>query len=251
MQEIIINNKISELFGGSFELIDDGFNTGEYNMKYDFERVALCSETKALPMFRLYGWKPWTVSLGANQNEFEINKVLCDKSGFGLVRRPTGGRAVLHANELTYSVVLNLHNSLTVQDIYREIHVILVNSFKSLGIENLDFAKSQPDFRDLYKKGTMSQSCFASTARYEIEFLGRKVVGSAQRLFGNTLLQHGSILIGSGHEQLADVIEAKDVETSIKLKQYIKSHAATLSESAGRELNYEEVKNAVKDYLKL
>ena len=170
MKQLISDKNINKLFGGDFELITHKNKPGQFNMDFDFERTMLCSKGEVLPILRFYGWNPWTVSLGYNQKENEIDNNLIDKKGFGLVRRPTGGRAVLHADELTYSVVLNLHNNLTPQDIYREIHFIILNGIKKLGASNTDFEKSQTDFREFYKKEQgMSLSCFASTARYEID----------------------------------------------------------------------------------
>ncbi|MBI5324231.1 MAG: lipoate--protein ligase family protein [Ignavibacteriae bacterium] len=243
--QILNANSLTHFFGVRFEFIDTGFSTGQFNMDFDIQRTNDVSEGKALPMFRVYGWKPWAVSLGYNQKAEEIDEELCRGKGFDIVRRPTGGRAVLHANEITYSVVLNLPDGLTVHDIYREIHSILLKAFINLGCKNIGFEKSQTDFREHYKSSGMSVSCFTSSARYEIEFEGRKVVGSAQRLFGKTLLQHGSILISCGHEQIADVINSKNEIIREKLREYLTNHSATLEESAVTSLNYDKVKSTI------
>lgn len=239
----VLSNKWEEVFGGEFEVIRTGFSTGQENMDFDMDRTRAVAEGTEMPMFRLYGWEPWAVSLGANQKEEDINKDSCEKLGFDIVRRPTGGRAVLHANELTYSVVLNLPNEMTVHDLYREIHSVLLKSFHRLGIA-LEFEKAQPNFKEFYKESAMSVSCFASSARYEISNESRKIVGSAQRLFGKTLLQHGSILIGSGHEKLAEVTNIADDKKPILL-DYINSHSSTLSEVANREITFEECEQAI------
>ncbi|MFC2129831.1 biotin/lipoate A/B protein ligase family protein [Bacteroidota bacterium] len=243
---IINDTKLNELFSGKFELVKHEFNDGKFNMDFDFERTQLCAEDKALPMLRFYGWNPWTVSLGYNQKEDEIDKLKLTEKGFGLVRRPTGGRAVLHADELTYSVVLTLPKHLSVHDVYREIHIILLKGLKKLAAKGLEFEKVQPDFRQLYdKQKEMSVSCFASTARYEIALNGKKVVGSAQRLFGNTLLQHGSILLGSGHEQLAEITKVQSEEKREILRNYILNHSATLEEACDRKISFEECRNSI------
>lgn len=250
----IENKKSNELFNGPFELILSGYSTGDYNMKFDFERTEACANGDSLPMFRLYGWNPWCVSLGFNQKETDVNSDACSVKGFDIVRRPTGGRAVLHANELTYSVVMNLPEGKTVHDVYRDIHVILLNSFKCLAdgnssLEDLDFEKSQPDFREFYKQSGVSVACFASSARYEIALKGKKIVGSAQRLFGNTLLQHGSILLADGHEQLADVAVVQSEQAKDVLKKYIINHSATLEEALMKKVSFEEAQNVVANYL--
>lgn len=247
MKKIIENSKLNRLFGEPFELIDNGFATGEENMKFDSERAKQYSEGTTLPMFRLYRWKPWAVSLGANQKESDINVEECQKRGFDIVRRPTGGRAILHADEITYSVVIKLHPNMTVHDIYREIHVVLLYGLRKLGCPELDFEKSQPDMREFYKKGQISVSCFASSARYEIEWQGKKVVGSAQRLFGDTLLQHGSILIGKGYEQLADVANLPDAMSRKRLNDFTLSHSTSLGEILNRQITYEECAEVIKE----
>jgi lipoate-protein ligase A len=251
MREIVSNKMIEGLFGKEFELIEDGPFTGDYNMKFDFDRTMLVSDGKALPMFRLYGWNPWSVSLGYNQKETDIDKDKCKEYGFDIVRRPTGGRAVLHANELTYSVVLKLPNGMTVHDAYRDIHIILLSGLKKLGCPQLGFEQAQPDFKNLYgKQDGLSVSCFASSARWEIEWKGKKVIGSAQRLFGNTLLQHGSILLGPGHELLAEVASLDDEIKRKRLKDFTLDHSATLSEACDRMIDYKESANSIIDILK-
>ncbi len=236
---------INNIFSDDFELVLSGLSSGEYNMEYDLERTNQVAKGLSQPIFRLYGWKPWAVSLGANQKILDIDKKKCEEYGWSVVYRPTGGRAVLHANEITYAVVTKLAPGQTSHSIYRDIHIILLEAFKSIGCKELEFHKAQPNFRDLYKNEDVSVSCFASTARYEISYKGRKVIGSAQRLFGDTLLQHGSIPLDSGYELIAEVINnSNDTKKNI-LREYLLSHSATISESAGRKITYDEALNAI------
>ncbi len=238
----IHNKKFDDLFGGEFELIESGYSDGAYNMDFDAQRTKKFSESKALPMFRIYGWEPWCVSLGYNQKREEIDEEKAAEAGFDIVRRPTGGRAVLHAEELTYSVVTRLTSDKTAQDAYRAIHMILLEAINRLGTNNVDFEKSQMNFGKFYKeKKDLSVSCFASSARYEIACDSKKIVGSAQRRFGDVLLQHGSILLDKGHERLADVAKVKDESKRGVLKDYIMSHSVDLSEVSGRKINYEDL----------
>ncbi len=243
---IVKDSKWSEIFGDEFEVLDTGFNEGRYNMDFDFKRTVDLTKNKTIPMFRLYAWNPWTVSLGFNQKESDIDLLSLKNKGFGLVRRPTGGRAVLHANEITYAVVTKILPNKSPQDLYKEIHNLLMEGFKKLNPIGLSFEKSQLNFNEFYKKEpSLSISCFASSARYEIEFNDRKVVGSAQRVFGDVLLQHGSILLDNGHEQLADVSIVANEEKRDKLKKYIIDHSATLSEVCNRNISYEEIASAI------
>jgi len=235
---VIEGRKISPLFNFDVELIIDGFHSGKYNMEFDETRAYDVEQGKSLPMLRFYGWNPWTVSIGANQKENDFDSAKLQMYGFDIVRRPTGGRAVLHANELTYSFVCKLNPQLKPLDIYKEIHIFLVEGLKQLGAEGLSFEKSQPNFNEFYKRETASLSCFASSARYEIEWGGKKIVGSAQRVIGNTLLQHGSILLGRGYELLAEVANLPDENSRNYLRNYIKSHSISLEEITGKEQNF-------------
>ncbi len=236
---IFTGKRISELFNFDVELILDSHKKGKYNMDFDFQRTLLCEDGKALPMLRFYGWSPWAVSLGANQKESDFHQDKLKDYGFDLVRRPTGGRAVLHANELTYSFVCPLSDNLKPQNVYREIHYFLVKGLKLLGAENLEFEKSQTNFNEFYRRETVSISCFASSARYEIEWKGKKIVGSAQRVYGNTLLQHGSILLGPGYELIAEVANLKDEFAKEILRNHIKSHSISIEEIVGRKIPFE------------
>ncbi len=245
---------LEEIFGGKFELLDTGMAAGQYNMDFDYSRAMAVGTGSAPPMLRFYGWNPWTLSLGYNQQEETVNKEELQRRGWGIVRRPTGGRAVLHAEELTYSVVVNIGAERTAQSLYRDIHRLLLAGLKQLPgsaqvADEIDFEKSQHDFKDFYRNSGFSVSCFASSARYEIAYQGRKIVGSAQRVFGDTLLQHGSILLGRGHLQLAGLARAGDGERKKALEKYIESHSVSLSEICGREITYAECLEKIKGNL--
>ncbi len=241
---IIDGNKISKLFEFEIEVVEDGLLDGKINMDKDYQRTLEVGEGKALPMIRFYGWQPWTVSLGASQKPSDIDPERLRQFGFNMVVRPTGGRAVLHGNELTYSIVVPLNNNYTAADIYREVHIFLVKGLEALGVEGLSFEKAQPNFREFYQRNIVSVSCFASSARYEIEWEGKKIVGSAQRVFGNTVLQHGSILLGKGYELLADVVNLRSEDFRSNLKEYIISHSISVSEILNKEVTFEQAKSA-------
>lgn len=227
------------------EIVDSGTATAANNMRLDEERAHACAAREAMPLLRLYAWQPWAVSLGANQRETDIDPQRCAERGFDLIRRPTGGRAILHADELTYCVVTPLAEGQTIHDLYRDIHLVLREALLSLGAAGLDFEKSQPDFRTLYKTPNRSLPCFASAARYELQWQGRKLVGSAQRRYGTVVLQHGSILLGPGHEQLADVASlANDAERET-MRSKLCAQTTTLSEICGRIISYEECAAAI------
>lgn len=229
---------------GEPEIVVSGMCAPADNMRLDEERARECAAGRAAPMVRLYGWQPWAVSLGANQREGDIDRALCAERGYDVVRRPTGGRAVLHANELTYCVVVPLGERRTVHDVYRDIHLLVRDAAVALGAQDVEFQKSQPDFRSHYKAPVRSLPCFSSAARYELQWRGKKFVGSAQRLFGTVVLQHGSILLGPGHEHLADVAALQSGEERRRMKDALLTGTATLSEICSRTVSFGECADA-------
>jgi lipoyl(octanoyl) transferase len=224
-----------------FEIIDTGAHDGAWNMAFDVERAEALDRGDAGPMLRVYTWNPWCISLGRHQDIADIDQEAVRAAGYEIVRRPTGGRAILHAEELTYSVVMPSEGR-SIMEVYKEISEALTAGLRTLA-PDIAIAKSQPDFQKLYREPG-SIPCFSSSARYEIEFDSRKVVGSAQRRIGSAVLQHGSILIGGAHLSLADFL-AVDDEVREQLRQDMLRHTITLNEIAGRELNTAEVARAV------
>lgn len=239
--KIIKSNKFNHIFGTEFEFINTGFADGKFNMDFDSQRLDDVINNKVLPMFRVYGWKPWAVSLGANQKENDINAEECKKRNIDIVRRPTGGRAVLHANEITYSVVTPIPKNSSASLLYRDIHLLIIQTLRKSGKIELDFEKSQPNFHNFYKSEVSSLSCFASAARYEIEFEGKKLVGSAQKITDGFLLQHGSILLGSAYELISELANVSSQELKERLKELTLAHSITLEDILNRVVTFEEV----------
>lgn len=221
-----------------YNLIIDPPSEGLFNMKKDYD-LAQKFKLNDIPIFRLYSWKPWCLSLGYNQKEDEINKDKLAENNIDIVRRPTGGRAVLHANELTYSVITKVNKHKSKQDLYKEIHQIIAEVLYSLGIE-VDFVKTNPDFKNFYKSDERSVSCFASSARYELTSENKKIVGSAQRLFGDTLLQHGSILLDYGFENIAELVSDDDDKIK-RLKDFTLKTAIPINAISPKKITANEL----------
>ncbi len=252
-ESYINESYIFDLFGIKSAEELDVFVHPEYvpqtNMDIDHHRALALASGEAKPMLRLYSWKPYAVSLGAHQRSSDIDERACERQGIEIVRRPTGGRAIVHANELTYSVVLPLTTSSapkrSAHDIYRDVHILLLRGLHTLGATMLDFEKKQPDFRAHYKSGTVAMPCFASSARFEIVRGAQKVVGSAQKIYGNVVLQHGSILLGAGHERLADVLNLHTSAEREQIRRTIGERSTTLEEVLQRTVSFEECAEAL------
>lgn len=220
-----------------FEFIDSGAHDGDWNMRFDVARAEALAAGTAQPMLRVYRWEPWCISLGRHQAEDDIDGAALLAAGYTMVRRPTGGRAILHAEELTYSVVIPSEGR-GVMEVYRLISDALAESLRPL-LPGIDMAKAQPDFQRLYKEPG-GIPCFSSSARYEIEYGGRKLVGSAQRRFGSAVLQHGSILLGPAHLRLADFLALPAGEREL-IRRDMERHTVTAADILGREVGYGEV----------
>ena len=242
-------NLLEKYYGQSVELVDSGFGSGGFNMDYDLERAKAVEDGKLPAMFRLYAWEPWCLSLGYNQKDDDVDYSELKDRGYDLVRRPTGGRAVFHANEITYSFVIRLNDDLNIHEIYKDIHLMFINVFLGMGIE-LDFVRSGTNLREFYKLEGISNSCFASSARYEVCSGGRKIVGSAQRVIGRTLLQHGSILIGREHLEIVQLLKHSSLESRGRLLEFIKSKSVSLGELSDNKLDYGLISAEIFRYLK-
>ena len=192
-----------------WHLIESGFNSGEFNMEFDMQLTKSCGNNDAF--FRLFRWNPYCISLGANQSYSDISIKSTSEENIDIVKRPTGGRAVLHAEEITYSVVIPYSQGISVKHIYKKVSEALVLGLELYNplLSESELENVQPDFKKLLQ----SQSgviCFGSTAKNEVKYKGKKIIGSAQRKMNNAILQHGSILCGTYHRRLVEFLNTNE-----------------------------------------
>jgi lipoate-protein ligase A len=164
------------------------------------EALAACVRADG-GVIRLYRWDPPTVSFGRNQparNRFDVDGARA--RGIEFVRRPTGGRAVLHDQEVTYAAIFPKRAFPTPRDAYRSLHRGL-----ALGLGRLDVDARVVGEGEGRVLPPDAGPCFRAPAPGELVVGGRKVVGSAQVRIGEAILQHGSILMGGSQEILADL----------------------------------------------
>ena len=230
--------------------IDSGWQSGRYNMDYDLQLVERCKKENA-SFLRIYGWKPYAISLGYNQNkspkDLPINYARCKEDGLDVVQRPTGGRAVLHSEELTYSVVFKSNKS--GREIYRDISLALMEGLKMIEpgnkkLQELSFTKKNPDLLSLVKTG-MYNVCFNASVTNEINLEGKKLVGSAQRKFGNIILQHGSILIGEHHKNIVKYLKIPDEKQALRMIEELDEKTICLEQILNRKVTFEETGKAI------
>lgn len=227
-------------------------DNGHGNMRLDEEMVDL-SRKSGKPFIRFYTWSPYAISLGYNQKENQFSKQKLLAEGIDLVRRPTGGRAVFHAEELTYCITAPTTGKEQNRAIYRFIHEIIANAFLSFDIKT-DFIRSTSDFKSHYKTD-FSKSCFTSNARYELTLDNKKIVGSAQRDFSDILLQHGSILLGPKHYDIVEYLAHTDnfeatEHKKLRFKEILKNSSTDIYTSTGTHISPLELSLSVTEEFK-
>jgi lipoate-protein ligase A len=227
---------------GVWRLLVDGPGTADWNMAVDAALLARSVENGSEPILRLYWWKPHALSLGVNQNASDsVDWAKLDRDGYGVVRRPTGGRAILHAEELTYSVVAKSPPG-SIQEAYRWIAAGLREGLARVGIElQLERSRSRGVSMTSERSSAALQArqpCFSAAGRYELVADGRKVVGSAQLRRKGWMMQHGSILLGREHLNLPRYLLDVDVEKEVSKLDRATVDCSTL---AGYQLNREQL----------
>ncbi len=175
---------------------DTEARTGPANMAIDQTLLELAGE-EGLSVLRIYRWDPHTLSFGRNEPAARrYDRAAIEREGIPTVRRPTGGRAVWHARELTYAVAAPAERFGTLPAAYRAIHAVIADGLRALGAPATLAADHGAAALD-------AGACFASPAGGEVMLHGRKVVGSAQVRVGNGLLQHGSVLLDDDQARIA------------------------------------------------
>ncbi|MCS1350731.1 biotin/lipoate A/B protein ligase family protein [Mechercharimyces sp. CAU 1602] len=222
-----------------WRFIVSGPQSGAENMAVDEAILTASSEGMAPPTIRFYEWDPAAVSIGyfqRVQEELDIEKIY--KNKLGLVRRATGGRAILHQRELTYSVILSEQYPgmpTSVTDSYRVISRGLMEGFRNLGLSAEMTAPLAGKLR------TETAACFDTPSSYELVVEGRKVAGSAQTRQRGIILQHGSIPLDLDVEMLFEVLRFASVEEKQKMKEAFLSKAVAIEQLSKRTVTMDEM----------
>ncbi|MFS0903295.1 biotin/lipoate A/B protein ligase family protein [Priestia aryabhattai] len=230
-----------------WRFIDSNNRSPYYNMALDEALLEWHSKGEIPPTIRFYGWNPPTLSIGYFQKaEKEINFDKVKELGLGFVRRPTGGRGVLHDEELTYSVIVSEeypNMPKTVTEAYRVISEGLLEGFRSLGLEAY-FAIPRSEEEKNSLKNPRSSVCFDAPSWYELVVEGRKIAGSAQTRQKGVILQHGSILLEIDEDKLFSVFNYPNDRVKERMQRAFRSKAVAINAIAGRKISIEEAKEA-------
>jgi lipoate-protein ligase A len=219
------------IYDGPFRLIESYARPGPENMAVD-EALGIHAPEGA-PVLRLYTFSPATVSLGRFQRVATVDRQAIEADGLGFVRRPTGGQAVLHDAELTYSVAIaRTHvNRFLKREVYRLVSRVLVQALSVLGVGAA--------FSDVRTGAARHPNCFATVGEYEVVAPGgRKLVGSAQTTHREGCLQHGSIPLNGSFRRVERYIRGATPAAG--------TQPTSVGEELGREVSLSDLADAVK-----
>jgi lipoate-protein ligase A len=215
-----------------FRFLYSGIRDSFTNMAMDEAVLIGLREKKSAPILRIYKWTPPTITIGYFQNIEDIDLDLCREDDIGVVRRLTGGRAVLHNEEMTYSILFSQEDfqPFRKREIFVFIAHCLIEALARVGIESKIAQKTRGDVR--------SANCFASSAQYEVESSHEgKLIGSAQLIRNGVLLQHGAIPITRSYSAIAKYLQSGAAFTKA---------ASSLSEVAGEVVTEESLLSALR-----
>ncbi|MBC7249342.1 MAG: lipoate--protein ligase family protein [Anaerolineae bacterium] len=226
----------------TWRLLNTGVADGATNMAVDEAILEGVAAGQSPPTLRFYAWQPPCLSLGyAQVVRDEVDLEACRARGIDLVRRPTGGRAILHTDELTYSVVVPQDDprvSGGVVESYRRLCQGLLAGLRMLGLDVVQAGRKPPRPKNL------SAACFDAPSDYEIIVGGRKIVGSAQARRRGVVLQHGALPLIGDVTRIVDVLNLPEDERE-KFRAALRARATTLEAALGRALPFDEVARAL------
>ncbi len=221
---------------------DDAPADGATNMAIDEAILASVAVGAVPPTLRFYAWTPPCLSLGVAQRCAEADTRRLAERGWDLVRRPTGGKAILHTDELTYSVALPRAHPLaagSVVDSYRRLSRGLMAGLQALGLYVNADRLTGPT------AGMTGPVCFERPSHYEITVGGRKLVGSAQVRKRGGVLQHGTLPLGGDLRRICDGLAFGDAAARRAAKMRVLARATTLEAALGRTVGRDAAADAL------
>ncbi len=213
---------------------------GAWNMAVDEAILEAVGRGESPPTLRLYAWSPPCLSLGRNQPAALVDEERLRAKGWHWVRRPSGGGAILHTDELTYAVIAPADHPLMrggVLASYRRIAAALVDALRALGVP-AEVAGSAAEH------APAPDVCFTRPSDYEIHVGGRKILGSAQARRGGAVLQHGSLPLWGDLGRIAEALRFEDEAARRAEAASVRQKAITVAEALGREVEWAEVARA-------
>ena len=232
-----------------WRLLDTEYNSGYYNMAVD-EAIMKASRKKLVPpTIRFYQWSPPALSLGYSQKGKEVvDRKSCARSGVDVVRRLTGGRTILHDDELTYSIVLREEKDILPDSIIKSYKVISRGMVKGLKKLNLP-VELKPFDKNKKKEKGFSAACFDAPSWYEVLADGKKLIGSAQTRRKGIILQHNYIPFTIKADKIYSLLKMKGNNQEKLRKRMIdkfQKKATALNTESEEVININELKKVLK-----
>ena len=209
---------------------------GAWNMAVDEAVLETSGTGLALPTFRLYAWAPACLSLGYAQSFRDVDMPRLKANGWELVRRTTGGRAILHVDELTYSVATPIDEPRmlgSVLESYQRLATALIAAVRDLGLP-VEMESSAPP-----ADTARGPVCFEVPSAYEIVVAGRKLIGSAQTRKKAGILQHGTFPLHGDLTRITQALVFADEQERLAAAQKLLSRAVTAETVTGRIIPWE------------
>ncbi|RKQ15778.1 lipoate--protein ligase family protein [Ureibacillus endophyticus] len=230
--------------------INSGPCRPSYNMALDEALLDFHSKGEIPPVIRFYEWNPATLSIGYFQSaEKDIDLDAVKAQNLGFVRRPTGGRAVLHEHELTYSIIVTEqypNMPATVTEAYRVLSEGLLVGFQNLGLEAY-FSVPDTEEKRADLKSPKSAVCFDAPSWYELVVEGKKVAGSAQTRQKGVILQHGAILLELDEEKLLSVFKFSSDKVKERMRKKLPEKAVAINQLTSKKITISQCIDAFRD----
>jgi lipoate-protein ligase A len=213
--------------------------SGAWNMAVDEAILEGIQNASSPPTLRLYAWEPTCLSLGYAQSINDVDESALASHGWELVRRPTGGRAILHTDELTYSVIAAAGEPRlagSVLESYQRLSQALLRALELLQVP----ARGQEKKTANGAKADPNPVCFEAPSDYEITVEGKKLVGSAQARRKLSVLQHGSLPLHGDIARITQALVYPGPDEREAAAQRVRERAATVEGALGRRIAWEQ-----------
>ncbi len=228
----------------TWRIIEHSPGQGAWNMAVDEALLKSVYAGESPPTLRLYAWEPACLSLGHAQPYMEVNTQALIANGWDLVRRPTGGRAILHVDELTYSVIAPQTEPRVAGGVlpsYLRLSRALLKALKLLGL-NPEAKEKHPDKAN--KK--TNPVCFEVPSNYEITVKGKKLIGSAQARRKEGILQHGALPLYGDLTRIITALKFANEKERVKAESRLLAHATTIERELGKAVTWQQASDAFK-----
>jgi len=226
-----------------WRLIINAPSEGAWNMAVDEAILEATASALQPTTLRLYAWNPNCLSLGQSQTISDGDETRLQTLGWGLVRRPTGGKAILHADELTYCICASKdddHTAGSVLESYRHLSQGLIAALKNLGLA----VNSEPQ-KTASERDNSNPICFEVPSDYEIKLDNKKIIGSAQARKVNGVLQHGAIPLYGDISRITQVLAFEDDEKRNQAAVQLRARATNLAAASTNKITWKQAAQAV------